>query len=56
MNDAEKAEWYAIQIRELAELIEECIDDNNYDEAGAILIDLQDYSSKLDSMLDKLID
>jgi protein-arginine kinase activator protein McsA len=56
VNNKEKAMHYTNQIYELAELIEEYIEDNDYDGACAILIDLQYFGTKLDKVLDELID
>ena len=53
MNNKEKIELYATQIHELAELIEECIIENNdYEEGIARLIDLQHMCCDLDNLLD----
>ena len=56
MNNIEKAKYYGNSLYELADIIQDCLEDDNFDEAGKFLIDLQEYVTKLDSALDNIIE
>jgi hypothetical protein len=55
MTKEEKAKRLGRLIRELAEMVEECLDDNDFDRAGFHLVDLQEYAYKLDNIIMELI-